>query len=289
MAGRYEPIAAGDALSTNLKEAIASHIWYHTMELTPGVETPGYYDLRSIVDKLPWPDVIGKRCLDVATFDGFLAFQMERRGAREVVAIDVDDYKDLDWLPQRRAISGADLEGMEPGRGFRIAADALDSKVERRGLNVYELSPETVGMFDVVVCGSLMQHLRDPLRALEAIRSVCTGWFMSMEMVRLGLSLLYPRRPLTQLIGHVDTWTLPNAAGHARMLELAGFEVVKRRFPYTTPYGRAQREAVKGLKSAVRSEGAGTVARALVRSGVTFALTRHVGDVTSAIVARPRG
>ena len=39
----------------------------------------------------------GKRCLDVGTYDGFWAFEMERRGAAEVVAVDVLDHARWDW------------------------------------------------------------------------------------------------------------------------------------------------------------------------------------------------
>src|SRR5436190_2238578 len=111
--------------------------WYHTIELAPGVVTPGYFDLRPIVDDLPWPDVRGKRCLDVGTFDGFLAFELERRGAAEVVALDLDDYLQLDW-PADYRFTGPDdpryqkflqLSGPERGAGFRLAAEALGSSV----------------------------------------------------------------------------------------------------------------------------------------------------------------
>ena len=56
-------------------------LWYHTLELPGGIVTPGWFDLRGVVDRLPWPDVRGKRCLDVGTYDGFYAFELERRGA----------------------------------------------------------------------------------------------------------------------------------------------------------------------------------------------------------------
>jgi hypothetical protein len=32
-----------------------------------------------------------------------------------------------------------------------------------------------VGRFDLVYLGSLLVHLRDPVRALECVRSVCDG------------------------------------------------------------------------------------------------------------------
>ncbi len=72
--------------------------WYHTIELAPGVETPGWFDTRGVVPELPFPaSLAGKRCLDVATFDGFWAFEMERRGAAETVGIDILDPMAWDW------------------------------------------------------------------------------------------------------------------------------------------------------------------------------------------------
>src|SRR5436853_2151050 len=101
------------------RRRIAAHpLWYHTIEVAPGVVTPGWFDLRPIVDRMPWPDVRGKRCLDIGTYDGFLAFELERRGAAEVIATDIGGEEQWDWYPELRA-SGppalADL--MRPEKG----------------------------------------------------------------------------------------------------------------------------------------------------------------------------
>ena len=45
----------------------------------------------------------GKTALDVGTADGFWAFEMERRGAARVVAIDLPRLGDCDLLPSIRA------------------------------------------------------------------------------------------------------------------------------------------------------------------------------------------
>ena len=75
----------------SLRAALARQ-WYHTIELAPGVVTPGWFDTRPVSAKIPMPpSLAGKRCLDVGTFDGFWAFEMERRGAAETVGIDVLD------------------------------------------------------------------------------------------------------------------------------------------------------------------------------------------------------
>ena len=51
------------------------------------------FDLRPFVDRYGLPESLeGMRCLDVGTWDGFWAFEMERRGG-EVVGIDLDDER----------------------------------------------------------------------------------------------------------------------------------------------------------------------------------------------------
>jgi tRNA (mo5U34)-methyltransferase len=214
-------------------------IWYHTMELGAGVVTPGWFDLRPIVDQLPWPDVRGKRCLDVGTWDGFLAFEMERRGAAEVVAIDIPSHADWDHLPREREQAIAEQGAIQgtKGAGFQIAVDALGSSVRREWMSIYELSPDRLGKFDVVVCGSLLLHLRDPFAALQAVRSVCAGEFMSAEQIDAKLTLVAARRPALFIDGRQGRWMVANSAGHRRMLEISGFDILKRTRPYSVRFG----------------------------------------------------
>ena len=212
------------------------------MDLAPGVVTPGWFDLRGVIQGLPWPDVRGKRCLDIGTYDGHLAFELERRGASEVIATDIADHDAWDWPPRTRARGPEilrQLAGSEKGRGFEIARGLLGSAVERRPVSVYDLGPATVGTFDVVVCGSLLLHLRDPLRALEAIRSVCGECFMSIEQVELRTSVFARRSPLLLLDGLSDRlqWLLPNVAAHRGMLRAAGFDVERESGIFSEPYG----------------------------------------------------
>lgn len=228
--------------SSDLRQRVDELLWYHTIDLPGGVVTPGWFDLRPIVDLMPWPDVRGKRCLDIGTYDGFIAFELERRGAAEVIAVDINDHTKWDWPPDMRA-TGADnlakLAGPERGDGFRLAAEALGSSVELRSVSVYDLDPAGVGTFDVVTCGSLLLHLRDPMRALEAVRSVCGGAFLSAEQINLALTLRSRRRPLAVLngVGSLCQWWVPNRFGHLQMLRSAGFGVDKVSRPYAIPYG----------------------------------------------------
>ncbi len=241
--------------STDLPDVSQVPLWYHTLDLPGQPPTPGWFDLRGVAARLPWPDVGGKRCLDLATYDGFFAFELERRGAAEVVATDISDHSQWDWPINVRENAGAQLGLIagEKGKGFEIARAALGSNVQKIEASVYDLSPDLAGSFDVVVLGSLLLHLRDPVRALEAIRSVTHGVFMSVEAVSLPLSLLFPERPMAELAKRdlACQWWTVNAAGHRRLLEAAGFTILESRRPFAEPFGSghtASRATRRGLR-----------------------------------------
>jgi tRNA (mo5U34)-methyltransferase len=152
--------------------------WYHTMELAPGVWTRGVFDHRASADRVGLPASLrGKSALDVGTSDGFWAFEMERRGASRVVAIDVPRLSDCDFLPSKLArMDPADVASQARARRFATAHRMLGSRVEYRFCSVYGLRPEAVGgTFDQVYCGDLLLHLKNPLQALINIRSVTRG------------------------------------------------------------------------------------------------------------------
>src|SRR3954470_20514124 len=130
-----------------IAEAAASNPgWYHTIELAPGVITPGHVDLRGLPERVLPARLDGLRALDVGTFDGFWAFALERRGA-EVVAIDVPALDAAEWPPVNRARLEETMraQDLQLGRGFAIAAEALASQVERVEVAVYDLDPDAIG------------------------------------------------------------------------------------------------------------------------------------------------
>ena len=243
-----------DQAPRDVREAVASNpFWYHTLEVAPGITTPGWFDLRPIVDRMPWPDVRGKRCLDVGTSDGFLAFELERRGAAEVVATDLSDHELWDWPAHLRARGVEYLRavaGPQKGVGLKVAREILGSSVETVDVSAYDLSPETVGEFDVVVCGSLLLHLREPLRALMSIRSVCREQFLCTNQIDVGLTIAGRRAPLARFHGTSDEcqWWVPNPAGHRQMLQSVGFTVERESAPYSIPFGEAHSPRPRSLR-----------------------------------------
>ncbi len=221
--------------------------WYHTIELPGGVVTPSEYDTRVALRKIPFPeDLSRRRCLDVGTHDGFWAFEMERRGAAEVLAIDLDDPRQLDvsepgieWTEELLA------ERVRRPLAFEHAHGALGSKVERRDLSVYALDRDDVGLFDFAFLGTLLLHLRDPVEAVTAVRRVLRpgGRFLVNDEVSLGMTLRHPRRPVHSLtlLPAKPFWWVPNLHGLRRYLEKAGFDVLDSGGPYFLPKGAGYR------------------------------------------------
>jgi hypothetical protein len=150
---------------------------------------------------------------------------MERRGA-EVVALDVDEEHEYDWPPRRRPET---FEPIDRGAGFRLAREILGSNVERVSCSIYDAEPEKLGTFDVVLCGSVLIHLRDQLLALERIAGLCHGTFITAEEYdpRSGLIPFPVSRYLADRDAAVVFW-LPAAKTWRRMLWTAGFDHVDR-------------------------------------------------------------
>jgi tRNA (mo5U34)-methyltransferase len=208
--------------------------WYHSIPLGQGVVTPGVFDHRAYLNTYPIPARLdGMRVLDVGTFDGFWSFEFERRGAAEVVALDVGVRRDLDLAPRVRA-SLSPLELNEQfGRGFTAAKEILHSRVRRETLSVYELSPARLGTFDLVHSGALLLHLLNPLTALAAMRSVVGGHAVIAECYS-------PRLPfkLMRYLGG-QQWTAWWAFSYGclrQMIYDAGFDRVEPASKFSLPH-----------------------------------------------------
>ena len=233
----------------DLGAAVARYRWYHTMDLGSGVVTPGMFDHRARVDSYLIPaDLSGMRCLDVGTMDGFWAFEMERRGAAEVVAVDLDDPDRLDWPASLRNVTEKTLDRTK-GERFALVRAALRSNVKRELRSVYEISSD-LGEFDLVFCGDLLLHIKDPVTALERIRLVTrTSAIICTPIKRFRL---YPNRPIAQFDG-IDEfqWWVLSLPGMARMIRAAGFSRVEQGRPFELP--ATSGGSWKGLRGVMRA------------------------------------
>ena len=217
--------------------------WWHEIEVAPGIVTPGDDSNRMklpILDSIGLPaNLSGRRVLDIGCSDGYFSFEAEKRGA-EVTAID--------FVP-------------ETYTGFAVAREILGSSAEYRMDNVYNLTPESYGYFDVVFFLGVIYHLRKPLAALDAIRSVMkpgaqlfVATMMIDEYFQLpdgtvttlaALNPVLPSVPLWQaypgdsLNGDFTNCFAPNRRALEVALEEAGFAVNDLRVISMGGYARA--------------------------------------------------
>ena len=106
---------------------------------------------------------------------------------------------------------------------------------------MYDLDRAEVGGFDVIYVGSILVHLREPVRALEQIRSVADGQVVIVDGIDPVLSLLLPRMPVARFDGiGRPWWWWANTAGLKRMIESAGLEHTASPRRLYMPPGKAQ-------------------------------------------------
>src|SRR5262249_3028597 len=88
-AGQHDLPATVTPEQQRILDKIKGIEWYHTIDLGHGIETPGRFNHRPLLQHYMLPEKLdGLRVLDVATNNGFWAFEMERRGAAEIIAVD---------------------------------------------------------------------------------------------------------------------------------------------------------------------------------------------------------
>jgi tRNA (mo5U34)-methyltransferase len=188
--------------------------WWHSFELPDGSFIEGRCNLIGLQQRLanfPIPDdLTGKRVLDIGAWDGWYSFELAKRGA-DVLAIDCWDNPR--FYEMRRRLG-------------------LESRVDYQVLDVYDLAPELVGRFDVVMFLGVLYHLKHPLLALERICSVtrdmaCVDSFVLREPHQPELPfegrLVMEFFETDEFGGQTDNWVAPSAGCLAALCRTAGF------------------------------------------------------------------
>lgn len=229
-------------MGATLASRVEAIDWFHSIELAPGLVTPGRDDTRRRVGVLGLPaDLGGRTVLDVGAWDGFFSFEAERRGARRVVATDSFAWGGSGWSTKA---------------GFELAREVLGSRVEDADVDVLDLDPARLGCFDVVLCLGVLYHMRHPLLALERVAAV-TGELLVLET---AVDLTWTRRPAAAFypsheLGLDPTnWWGPNPEAVAGMLRAVGFARVELMTPDGTAYraARSARRLPRYLRDRVR-------------------------------------
>lgn len=203
------------------QEDVDKLYWRYKMDLGNGIKTSGPVDPATKLANIKLPeDLTGWTVLDVGAWDGPHSFECERRGAARVVALDSEK-----WAWRNRNIPSVTQRG---GKGsFQLARAALRSTVEDISMEVEDISPETVGTFDLVLFLGVLYHMRHPLLCLEKLFTVTeklliVGTHTNGNDIEDSAMIFYPGK------FHRDpsNWWGPNKRCVMDMLKVAGFSKV---------------------------------------------------------------
>jgi tRNA (mo5U34)-methyltransferase len=187
--------------------------WFHSIDLGGGVKTPGppHAQTKHIQNGFDVVDFTDKLVLDVGAWDGLWTYEAERRGARQVVSIDLISERDRPEFTT-----------------FEIAGKILGSNAEYHPhTSVYDVANLGRDDFDVVLFNGVIYHLKDPLLALARLRSV----MKTHGIILVESEVVHSKRSYSEFYYHHDyakspsNWFIPSTQCMREWVECSFFRV----------------------------------------------------------------
>ena len=223
--------------------------WVYPFELADGVVTPLQFDwlaeahetrFRMMLPEIDalfdgrWDEV---SCLDAGCNEGYVGFEIARRGAKAVVGFDArpQNIEKAEFVKRQLQVKNI---------SFDVA-------------NIDSLTPERYGAFDLTLFLGLLYHLEDPIGALRRLRAVTRELcVVDTQVLRDGPSvttiagmeevetndilavLEEPEWDESPLAAMTVSALVPNKSALFTMLRHAGFRNVRQAMPYPGCYDR---------------------------------------------------
>ena len=211
-------------------------LFYQTITLPEYGTIEGCWDHRENLDAyLGHTDFAGKNVLDVGPGSGFFSFEIEKRGAAKVTALDLGENADWDAVPHE----GLDAETLRANlhnnvrlcqNAFWLSHKVLESQVHLAHGSAYD-APKLIDSVDIALMGNILAHLRDPFRAIEQVAKVVTDRIIITEAI-WSADPAFLKRPSMRLIPRAETplvnhsWWLVSPVLVIEILKLLGFHDV---------------------------------------------------------------
>jgi SAM-dependent methyltransferase len=208
--------------------------FYHTMDLPGFGVVGGEWDLRGkFAEYTGRIDFQGSSVLDIGAASGFLSFEAEKQGA-DVVSFDIGHGGLQHLLPFQQSLYYRDHERWAQERtqlferwknAYWLAHRLLGSRARVYYGDLYDLPP-ALGRFDIVLIGSVLEHLRDPISALASISRV------SADTLVIVTPMLETQKPLAWLQARADrpdqdyTWWFYSLGVYRQVLTMLGYRIV---------------------------------------------------------------
>lgn len=208
--------------------------FYHTMDLPGHGVVRGHWDLRGrFEDYISHVDLGRKSVLDVGAASGFLSFEAERLGASRVVSFDMSDVRQQAFVPFPQNLPTRDPDdwiarytiGIERWKNaYWFAHRLLGSRAAVFYGDIHDLPP-ALGRFDVTLVGSVLEHLRDPSKALESITRVTAGTLVIVTPVIDSDETIARFEPRLAAPENDYTWWTYSTGLYRELLGILGFEI----------------------------------------------------------------
>jgi tRNA (mo5U34)-methyltransferase len=207
------------AEKVDLQHLVNQHYWWHSIELSPGIVTPGKKKLENMKKEfeLVFSGISfeGKTVLDVGAWNGGFAVEAARRGARRVVAVDHSTWNS----PKLKGRATFDLVAEVTG----LPLEAVDIDLDTPRLSLAHL-----GKFDVILYLGVFYHLKDPIAVTREIAALVQEVLIGESHVELTEEqrpnlIFYPGR---ELGNNESNWWGPNPALLEALLTVLGFQSI---------------------------------------------------------------
>lgn len=202
-----------------LRELIPRYFWFHSIELRPGIVTPGAKSPAIMAEEeeaiLGAVRLDGASVLDIGAWNGAFSLAARRRGAARVLATDHHTWN----LPH--------LLGRET---IELARATTGLDIELLDIDPTAITP-AIGVFDVVLFLGVFYHLFDPIAVMQRVREV-TGGVLLVETFQDALDQARPMMvfyPGATLAGDPTNWWGPNPPLMLHLLLELGFERIEYR------------------------------------------------------------
>lgn len=220
--------------------------WYHLLRFE-GMVSNGTYDIESYLPYYHFENNYqGKTVLDVGCSDGYFSLLMKEMGAERVCAIDSNKYDGAlaiqasnfkidsfekkyqgyleDYLKFRTVYESY---GLETSNKLLLMAKLKKLEIEYHTGTIYDLKP--YGTFDIVLCNDLLEHLRDPITAIEQLFFATKEKCIFTVSSAMKNSWFNRNKPLLAYQGHFSGGSFYSISEPAfiALCQAAGFKEVK--------------------------------------------------------------
>lgn len=249
---------------SNINDLFEKGRWYHCFRYEDMVSN-GTYDVEKYIHHYQFDDDYGgKTVLDVGCSDGYFSFWVKKNGAKRVLGIDSNKYDgSLAFVPANafkhlheekyKLYSNDYLAfksvyedlGLDTPNKLLLMRKLTGLDVEYSNGSVYDLTP--YGEFDIVMCNDLLEHLRDPISAVEQL------YFSTKEKCIITVSSamktnwLDRNKPVAMYVAHESGGAFFNlsetagmaickSAGFRKVEVVSRFDMMNRRHRVTNPH-----------------------------------------------------